>query len=251
MMTAMADLLARIHETLMTDWDPIGVRDTDCPRDEYNHYAYQVWSRLVGGGSAMEIASYLNGVVVGRMNLEPDYQETEVVAQKLAALRDRVVTVWEGMSPKDCEVMWKKVKQVMGFRPSTQSSEWPGILEPRGSVTFKLAGPSVSVVDDLNARALSAFRSLCPEGRRIAALDWEHSCYWFDPHREVETWEIDLYPNGDYYMFLASDLAWGTFGHPWEGTLCVWGEKLMSSLRYQDAPGLAGIVRRGCTDAHD
>lgn len=35
---------------------------------------------------------------------------------------------------------------------------------------------------------------------------------------------------GDYYAFLTPDLEEGTFGHPWEQTLCVIGRRMVDSL---------------------
>ncbi|MEU5671031.1 DUF2716 domain-containing protein [Micromonospora sp. NPDC047753] len=34
----------------------------------------------------------------------------------------------------------------------------------------------------------------------------------------------------DYYAFLTEDMTEGTFGHPWEQTLCVFGSHLMPKL---------------------
>lgn len=33
-------------------------------------------------------------------------------------------------------------------------------------------------------------------------------------------------PDWDYYLHLTEDLRLGTFGHPWEQTLCVFGALL-------------------------
>lgn len=39
-----------------------------------------------------------------------------------------------------------------------------------------------------------------------------------------------MYPDGDYLAFLTPDYTQGTFGHPWEETLCVMGDRLIASL---------------------
>ncbi|MGA5542658.1 DUF2716 domain-containing protein [Mycobacterium sp. NPDC051198] len=41
---------------------------------------------------------------------------------------------------------------------------------------------------------------------------------------------IPVYPDGDYYVHMTSDLRWGTFGHPWQQTLTIWGDELIASL---------------------
>ena len=39
-----------------------------------------------------------------------------------------------------------------------------------------------------------------------------------------------VFPDGDYYAFAGPDLNEGTFGHPWEPSLCVFGHRLVASL---------------------
>ena len=39
-----------------------------------------------------------------------------------------------------------------------------------------------------------------------------------------------VYPDGDYYCFFSPDMSEGTFGHPWEQSLCVIGDRLIKSL---------------------
>jgi hypothetical protein len=38
------------------------------------------------------------------------------------------------------------------------------------------------------------------------------------------------FPNGDYYTFARPDFSEGTFGHPWEQTLCVFGPRLVKTI---------------------
>jgi len=35
-----------------------------------------------------------------------------------------------------------------------------------------------------------------------------------------------VFPDGDYHIHLTRDLRLGTFGHPWEETVCVFGDLL-------------------------
>ncbi|GAA4586840.1 hypothetical protein GCM10023107_03950 [Actinoplanes octamycinicus] len=88
-------------------------------------------------------------------------------------------------------------------------------------------------IDALNAMALLAFAEAVPDGGRLAVLDWQHQSYWFRPDLQVrrgDPWPLSVFPDGDYYIFLTEDLTAGTFGHPWEQTLCVFGEPLMTTL---------------------
>jgi hypothetical protein len=53
-----------------------------------------------------------------------------------------------------------------------------------------------------------------------------------------------LCPNGDYYIYLSADLSLGTFGHPWEASLCVWGDQLIDAVAAVNRDGLTRILRR-------
>lgn len=69
-------------------------------------------------------------------------------------------------------------------------------------------------------------------------LDWQHAAYELVPAIEI----LDdapkdqvngyptVYPDGDYYAFLTPDFSEGTFGHPWEPSLCVIGSRLVDTL---------------------
>ena len=73
----------------------------------------------------------------------------------------------------------------------------------------------------------------CARDEQLLVLDWQHPAYLFSPHRhalEPGQWPVPVFPNGDYYAFLSGDLNMGTFGRPWEQTLCVFGEPLIEQL---------------------
>jgi hypothetical protein len=82
---------------------------------------------------------------------------------------------------------------------------------------------------------LKCFKALVCEDEWIYALDWQHPSYKFYPHlpfslNKFGEWPIPILPNGDYYIFLQRAFNFGVFGHPWEETICVFGEKLLSLL---------------------
>ena len=67
----------------------------------------------------------------------------------------------------------------------------------------------------------------------ILALDWQHPSYrihdvkldWLNlPH---DDWPITPFPDGDYYIFLTETFSHGFLGHPWEQTICVFGEEFV------------------------
>ncbi|MFD6888062.1 DUF2716 domain-containing protein [Streptomyces sp. NPDC059957] len=50
-------------------------------------------------------------------------------------------------------------------------------------------------------------------------------------------------PNGDYYLHITEDLRLGTFGHPWEQTLTVWGPTLLAAVEADLAELLGTPIR--------
>jgi hypothetical protein len=56
-------------------------------------------------------------------------------------------------------------------------------------------------------------------------------------------WPGYVYPDGDYYLYLTGDMRLGTFGHPWERTLCVFGEALLAQVTDRITDLLGAPVR--------
>lgn len=137
------------------------------------------------------------------------------------------------------EQFWAPFDGRFHFRPGVDPETWPAIEEPAGSVTFDLcpvfarADGFAADEDALNQQVLSAMIAVFPTDVPLVALDWQHPSYWFWPHRharENDAWRIPPFPNGDYYAFITQDLEQGTFGHPWEQTICVFGRDLSQAL---------------------
>lgn len=166
---------------------------------------------------------------------------------------------------------WAAAEQYLGFRPSTYPERWPAFVEPSPSVTWDLAATfrrptrasdpgltrflvSSSVDEDaVNGLGLAALRDCVPRGDWVFALDWQHTSYRFWPHRAgpLEDWPITVYPDGDYYLFLAPDFSFGTLGHPWEKTLCVFGQPLIDAVHRHNDGILTSVLRRTFPRAED
>ncbi|MEO6627321.1 MAG: DUF2716 domain-containing protein [Aquihabitans sp.] len=171
--------------------------------------------------------------------------------------------VWE-LIP-DYEQFWTPFDQRFGFMPWASEPVRPGITEPLDSVTFSLASVYGSETRflaraaALNAEVLRAFVDVFPPDERLVVFDWQHPSYWFSPHRQARRlarqndsigsmaaadWNVTPFPDGDYFIFLTEDLTAGTFGHPWEQSLCIFGTTLVNAL----APALEGrlpVLRPG------
>ena len=75
----------------------------------------------------------------------------------------------------------------------------------------------------------------------IYALDYNHPAYAYVPgedHLMVcrdKAQSADLYfptyhPDGNHYFFVAKDLSFGWFGHPWQKRLILFGDRLLHLL---------------------
>lgn len=145
---------------------------------------------------------------------------------------------WTELTRNEYDDYWAAFNARYGFRAGVSPEAWPAIAEPTPSITFDLSviedGPQRGAAyDAINAEALRAFVWALPD-EELIVLDWQHPAYRFRPANQALTWrpewQVPVYPDGDYFAFLSKDLSEGTFGHPWERTLCVIGERLGAAL---------------------
>ncbi|WP_326999983.1 DUF2716 domain-containing protein [Dactylosporangium sp. NBC_01737] len=156
---------------------------------------------------------------------------------------------WDVAPPDRYDELWAPFIARYGFVPGAV----PAIDEPTPSVTFDLSGFFTAAEQSaftateraVNALALLAMTRVFGPDERVVALDWEHDCHWFHPHVQAVSaeplWRL-VVPNGDYYAFVSEDASTGTFGHPWEQTLCVFGRPMLDALAPLLAP-LLPIIR--------
>lgn len=78
-------LYKAIDDILWSEWDPIGISNTDCPRDEYHAYLPRVFSIAMGTNDPQMIGDYLEWVVVNRMGLESNMGQSIDIARRVLA----------------------------------------------------------------------------------------------------------------------------------------------------------------------
>ncbi|MFY2789330.1 DUF2716 domain-containing protein [Rhodococcus sp. MALMAid1271] len=137
---------------------------------------------------------------------------------------------------------WSVFNSRFGFGPGTEPESWPAITEPAPSMTFDLAAHTVGTTaswsartDAINAEALRCFVTEFSDNPVFVVLDWQHTGYSFDAEAHADAaengeWRVPVYPDGDYYIFARDGFTEGTFGHPWERTLCVFGPRMVATL---------------------
>jgi hypothetical protein len=155
--------------------------------------------------------------------------------------RFTMLPVWESIPypSEDDTISWNFMYETLHFTPSVQLR--PGIVEPTPSITYDIGHiytvgetQAQHLEEDLNQKTLTALQACTRPEQRLYALDWQHPCYWFYPHRmlgpsNAEDWYVPVLPNGDYYIFLAENFSFGIFGHPWEQTMCIFGQPLLNA----------------------
>jgi Protein of unknown function (DUF2716) len=151
---------------------------------------------------------------------------------------------------------WDQFESTFGFRASTTPDRWPAIREPTPSITLDLTplfdgGPSTFATGEqaVNALALLSMVEVFTDQEPLVVLDWQHPAYLLRPHEfavSERPWiGVQPFPNGDYYGFFNAPMTEGTFGHPWEQTLCVIGESMVASLGRRLASWLPVARRNG------
>ncbi|MFD8492542.1 DUF2716 domain-containing protein [Amycolatopsis sp. NPDC059657] len=169
---------------------------------------------------------------------------------------------WEQVSRVVDEPAWYWVYDKLRFWPSTFPHAWPGFAEPSPSVTWDLSasdadrgsaefrlGPNSIEADEVNRIALHALRDCVKLDEWVWVLHWQHQSYKFYPHRmgEGQQWPVSVFPQGDYHLFLASDYRFGTLGHPWERSLCVYGKDLTTAFERHGKEKFTKELRRDGT----
>ncbi|MFF8261864.1 DUF2716 domain-containing protein [Streptomyces virginiae] len=141
------------------------------------------------------------------------------------------------------DLLWDRLEREFGFEPGSRN--FPGFAASSPCATWRLTS---TLTDELDLVVRPALRALTGPGERLAWLDWQHTGYTFDPHRVgspgAPDWPGEVYPNGDYFLYLHPDLAFGTFGHPWEETLTVFGAPLLAAVDGELTALLGAPVRR-------
>ena len=151
---------------------------------------------------------------------------------------------WQELQRDEYDSVWDRFCSQFDFRPDYHERTIPAIREPTPFETFDLSIDfGDSQIDSLNATFANAFSAIMEPHHHIYALDWQHTSYKFDP-RKSAAWSLGIFPDGDYYIFLADDFSFGTFGHPWQLSLCVFGQSLLNVASKQ-VRGILPLLRSG------
>ena len=82
----LARIWREIHDTLLKEWDPIGIGDAPQAQDEYNSYIAGVYHLLTTRASEEEIYKHLVKIETERMEIGP-CPNTRTAAKKLFMIK--------------------------------------------------------------------------------------------------------------------------------------------------------------------
>jgi len=86
--------LDRLREIGWREWDPIGLVDSSCPRDEYDSYLLQAVSRLRQGQTIDEVTNYLEKMAAEHMGLGASTPFSRAASERTATLIDRYLSAF-------------------------------------------------------------------------------------------------------------------------------------------------------------
>lgn len=154
--------------------------------------------------------------------------------------------LWTILENEEYDKVWDRVFTEFKFQPSTELEQSPFQLSiPVNAYDISIS-PIWSDNEHLNNIVKQGFISCMGDADYMYALDWQHTCYRYNPNvtipKENPTFINDtqyahggyyayfpeFYPNGDYYFFISVDFSWGYLTHPWLKKVWVFGESLMT-----------------------
>ena len=83
------ELYKRVDEILFYQWDPIGISDTTCPRDEYHSYLPQVFKRLLANETPEKLAEYLTHITTHSMGMSSNRDHDLSIAKHLLVIKEQ------------------------------------------------------------------------------------------------------------------------------------------------------------------
>ena len=160
---------------------------------------------------------------------------------------------WIPFSNQEYNQIWDRIDREFNFVPSI--SKFSSFYIPHPFITYNISDyfedvVDVNIYDDLEKKALDSFKEITLIDEYIMALDWQHECYWVNPHLEFKRdefgeWTIPIFPNGDYYFFIQKDFKWGFLGHPWERSITIFGNELINAFENHKPRMFRKILRQG------
>jgi len=160
--------------------------------------------------------------------------------------------LWVILQDDELNHVWDMVDSQFSFNPSMNTGAPPFIFEmPVDS--YDISQSPIYCGDETTKGIIKSVFIQCMDNDDFMyALDWQHTCFRYNPRISVKieypvfvpdeslplsmrhlpfggynVYFPEFYPNGDYYFFIAKDFRWGYLTHPWLKKAWVYGDNLM------------------------
>lgn len=154
------------------------------------------------------------------------------------------------LNAKEYKGIWDWVYNELSFSPSVHAGDWASIKTKmpfhKFSIDFLWRGPyDQKRHAGFMKKAIDTFITITHKGDTIYAFDWQHEGFHYDPRElrvdglldsESSINVISFIPDGDYYIFITKNLQNNWFGHPWERSITLIGETLISAAAEHGLP---------------
>ena len=156
---------------------------------------------------------------------------------------------WTPISQNDYDKIWNKFYTDFSFKPSFSSTDWPSIKTDKPNIKVNIADLWGDTYDEtkwasLVQKGITSFVRITDPENEIIVLDWQHECFYINPRQitadtmlpddKTNSMVPSFVPDGDYYIFITKDFENVWFGHPWEKTITIIGEKLINAYNQTD-----------------
>ncbi|MBC1334870.1 DUF2716 domain-containing protein [Listeria booriae] len=149
---------------------------------------------------------------------------------------------WRELEKSEGNV-WAKFNELYRFHPSSGMNN--EIIPKEASTPYREYRVKVNMIaymfnenEDLTPTYTAAEKQVREAFKEIFgdfayALDWQHTCYEFDPNEaylqnEFGEWLVPFFPDGDYHFFLDKSMQAGWLGHPWRRTVTIIGARAIN-----------------------
>ncbi len=220
--------------------------------------------RLDDSANPAELISRLSVQVVNQGDAVPDLKTFSLQPYSYRkwlddgwqrVLEEQKAAGWSQITDEENEQLWETFTTRFSFRRSMSPEGWPAIKEPSPSMTWSVQAIRKTYESDSELfnciehrsreQLLLALDRLGAGVGRMYALHLNHAGYSFEPttvaRRGLCLWPVPIIPVHNYSLFIDPTFLVGILGHPWEASICVFGELLIKELTHSPL----GLLWRG------
>jgi hypothetical protein len=162
----------------------------------------------------------------------------------------RLTDSWELLTDKENDRVWAFVYQRFSFQPTIQVEKNAFDLTlPHDRYSCERANHKAETDPQWTETIRKIVATVMTEKEQnfCYALDWQHSGFNYKPEQDQgKHWMVEVkkegnwlynvyfptfYPDGDYYLFMATDFSWGWLTDPWRKQIIVYGERLRTLVQ--------------------